>query len=290
MILDFHVHTNVSDGHFAPEGVLELALRAGIRALAITDHDAIDGYDRAATRLAERRAAADAGGPPCADLRLLAGVEFSTSFGSDEVHILGYFPLGGPFPEPLRGFLRDAERSRTGRIEEAVATLTRLGYPIRFDDVKRHSPGRTIGRSHLARAMVETGLAVTQADAFRRFLATERGVVPPSANRAEDVVPLIRAHGGLAALAHPIVERADAICRALVPLGLDGIELWGKRRRGVDQLYLETLAKEYRLVGTAGSDWHGRMGPDLEGVSIGVDRMGPFLERMAIRAGEEPRR
>lgn len=280
MKVDFHVHTNVSDGHYAPEGVLELALRAGLRLLSITDHDAIDGHDRAAARLAEHRERAARGEGPDPALRLVAGVEFSTSLERDEVHILGYFPHG--VPASVRMFLREAERSRAGRIEEAVATLTRLGYPIKFEDVKRHSPGRTIGRAHLARAMVEAGLATTFADAFRRFLATERGVVPPSRNRAEDVTALVRAEGGLAVLAHPPVEKVDAIVRALLPAGLEGLELWSaRRRRGVDQLYLETLAHERGLFGTAGSDWHGRAKiADLEGVSIGLDKLGPFLERL----------
>jgi len=286
MKLDFHVHTNVSDGHFAPEGVLELALRAKIELLSITDHDAVDGHDRAAARLAEHRSRAARGEGPAGELRLIAGVEFSTSFAGDEVHVLGYFPGGAT--ERLRRFLARAERSRTDRIEQAVATLTRLGFPISFDAVKRFSPGRTIGRSHLARAMVDLGLAMTTADAFRRFLATERGVVPPSENRAEDVVPFIREEGGLAALAHPYADRADAILRALTPLGLEGIELYGKKRRGVEQLYLETLAREYGLVGTAGSDWHGLAKvPDLEGVTIGLDRIGPFLARLEAPASKE---
>jgi predicted metal-dependent phosphoesterase TrpH len=274
--LDFHVHTNVSDGHFAPEGVLELALRAGLRLLAITDHDAIEGHDRALARLGERPAGA-------APLRLLAGVELSTSLGKEEVHILGYFPRG--VPDAMRAFLAEAERSRIARIETAAATLTRLGYPVTLEDVLRLSPGRTVGRSHLARALVERGIAVTNADAFRRFLATERGVVPPSRNRAEEVVPLVRRWGGLAALAHPYAERVDEHLRALVPLGLEGLEVFGRRRRGVEQLYLETLLEEYGLVATAGSDWHGHAKvPDLEGVSIGVDRIGPFLDRMGLAA------
>jgi predicted metal-dependent phosphoesterase TrpH len=282
MLVDFHVHTTVSDGRFSPEGVLELAIRAGLRLLSITDHDAIDGFDRAAARLLERRATGGpGGGEPTSPLRLLAGVEFSTSLGQEEVHILGYFPAG--VPDCVRAFLREAERSRTGRIEEAVSTLTRLGYPISFDEVKRHSPGRTIGRAHLARAMVERGIAVTFADAFRRFLGNERGVVPPSRNRAEDVVALIRAEGGLAALAHPDLRSVDEVVRALLPAGLEGLEIYGRRRRGVDQLYLETLARELGLWATAGSDWHGHgKVPNLAGVSIGKDRIGAFLARLGV--------
>ncbi len=281
--LDFHVHTTVSDGHFTPEGLLELALRADLGLLAITDHDAIEGHDRAVVRLAERRAAArvDEGwaGPR---LKLVPGVEFSTSFERDEVHILGYFPAG--VPAGLRDFLRDAEAARLGRIVEAVGTLTRLGYPIKVEEVQRHSPGRAIGRSHLARAMVDVGIAVTTADAFRRFLATERGVVPPSRNRAADVVRLIREHGGMAALAHPPVDRVDEIVRALAPVGLEGIELYGKTRRAVDQLYFETVAREYGLIGTGGTDWHGHAKvPSYEGISIGADKIGPFLERLGIQ-------
>lgn len=273
MRVDFHVHTSVSDGRFAPEGVLALARRAGIESLAITDHDAIEGFDRAAARLAEETAGS------AAPLRLVAGVEFSTSLDGTEVHVLGYFPAG--FPAPLRDFLARAERARMARIEEGVRNLNRVGVRLTVDDVARQSPGRAIGRSHLARALIATGVACTTADAFRRFLSTERGLVPAPANAAGDVVARIREHGGVAALAHPPLDRVDAILRALVPLGMDGIEVYGKRRRGVDQLYLETLAREYGLLKTAGSDWHGHGKlPDLAGVDIAKDHIRPFLERI----------
>jgi len=285
MKLDLHVHTTVSDGRFTPEGVLELALDRGLKILAITDHDAIDAFDMAGARLEEKRKAARAdegwAGP---QIRLLAGVEFSTHFEKDEVHILGYFP--GEPPAELRAFLRDAEERRRERIAFACVILTRLGYPISFEEVMALAPpGRSLGRPHLARALVEKGIAVSVADAFRRFLATERGVVPQSHHPSEEVVRKIREWGGTAAIAHPLVERADALVTALLPCGLEGLELYGKKtRRGVDQLYLETLAQERGLYGTAGSDWHGKTGPDLEGVSIGVDKIGAFLERVGVRA------
>ena len=107
--VDFHVHSTVSDGSFSPEGVLELALRASIGVLSITDHDAIEGFDRAAERLRER-------GPTARPaLRLVAGVELSTSFEGEEVHILGYFPSG--VPDALRAYVGAAERARLARRE-----------------------------------------------------------------------------------------------------------------------------------------------------------------------------
>lgn len=271
--VDFHVHSNVSDGHFAPEGVLELALRASIRILAITDHDAIEGFDRARARLLEKADSA------LAPLRLVPGVELSTSLEGEEVHILAYFAEAVP-PE-LRAFVADAERARLERIEEGVRNLNRLGVRLTVADVARHSPGRSIGRSHLARALIETGSAYTVSDAFERFLSTKRGLVPPSRNGAEEVTALVRKWGGLAVLAHPPLASVDRICRRLGPLGLEGLEVYGKRRRGVDQLYLETLADELALVRTAGSDWHGHgKTPNLEGVSLAVERIRPFLERL----------
>jgi hypothetical protein len=277
MKVDFHVHSTVSDGRFEPEGVIELALRAGIQLLAITDHDAIEGYDRALARLAERAAVGAPGG-----LRLVAGVELSTSLEDEEVHILGYFAAG--VPDALRPFLAEASRARRERIEEGVRNLNRLGVAVTLDEVARLSPGRSIGRSHLARALVERGTACTIADAFRRFLATRTGVVPPSRNRAEDATALVRDLGGVAILAHPPLDRADRIARRLAPLGLAGLELFGKTRRGVDQLYLETIARELGLVGSAGSDWHGHgKVADLAGVAVGADRIRPFLERLSLQ-------
>jgi predicted metal-dependent phosphoesterase TrpH len=278
MKVDFHVHSNVSDGFFAPEGVLELALRASIRILAITDHDAIEGFDRARARLADP--SAQARFASVAPLRLVPGVELSTSFEGEEVHILAYFAEDAP--AALRAFLAEAEVARRARIEEGVRNLNRLGVRLTVEDVARHSPGRSIGRSHLARALIASGAAYTVSDAFERFLSTKRGLVPPSRNRAEEATELVRACGGLAVLAHPPLPSVDKIVRRLAPLGLVGLEVYGpRRRRGVDQLYLETLADELGLVRTAGSDWHGHgKSPNLEGVSLAIERIRPFLERL----------
>jgi hypothetical protein len=293
MKVDFHVHTNVSDGFFAPEGVLLLAQRASIKILAITDHDAIEGFDRVEARLRESAPAAagtiaaargaaatsPAAPSPAPPLRLVAGVEFSTSLDGREVHILGYFPRG--VPDELRAFLARAERARMERIETGVRNLNALGVRLTMEDVAKHSPGRSMGRAHLARALVTTGTAFTFTDAFDRFLSTERGLVPPSVNGAEEVTRLIRDMDGISIVAHPHVPEIDDVVRALAPHGLDGLEVYGKKRKGVDLLYLETLAAERGLLRTAGSDWHGKAKvADLEGVSIGLDKIGPFLERL----------
>jgi predicted metal-dependent phosphoesterase TrpH len=271
MKVDFHVHTSVSDGRFAPESVLALALRASIRILAVTDHDAIEGFDRAALRLAESA--------PTKPLRLVAGVEFSTVFEKKEVHLLGYFPRG--VPQALRDFLARAERARAARIEEGVRNLNRAGVPVTIEEVARQCPGRSIGRAHLARALVCSGRASSVMDAFRRFLSIERGLVPPSPNAAEEVARLIRDLGGIGVIAHPPIDGIERIARALVPHGLEGLEVYGKRRRGADPLYLEALAADLGLICTAGSDWHGTgKAPELEGVSVALERIAPFLKRL----------
>lgn len=328
MKVDFHVHTNVSDGYHTPEHVVELALEASIRLISITDHDAIYGSDAGARRLADLfpapietgqcakrpqpapapshrflsrgRAREGTGGPvapepraragvapPAAGfsppLALVPGVEFATSLDAEEVHVLGYFPHGAP--EDLGRFLARAERARRERMEEAVRKLRQRGVPITIDDVARLSPGRSIGRAHMARALVESGRACTFSDAFRRFLAPDLGVVPPSPTRAEEICALIRGWGGISVLAHPRIAGLDRLAARLKEAGLEGLEAYGKRRRAEDQLALEALCSRLGLVKTAGSDWHGGPGaPPLAGVSVGLDKIGRFLERLQDRA------
>ncbi len=281
MKVDLHIHTTASDGECAPEATLELALRAGIRVLAIADHDTVAGTDAAAARLAEK---------PEPALRLVPAVEFSTSHDGTELHILGYFPAG--VPEALRAFLAGVEAGRRGRIERGIENLNRIGVPITYEQVSRLARGRSIGRAHLARALVAAGNVPTFADAFDRYLGSQHDIVPSSTSSTIAVIRSIREEwGGAAVWAHPPLPLVDGLTPVFAAAGLEGLEIYGTRRRtgGAQSLYLEALADAYGLCRSAGSDWHGWRGgargrhEDLEGVSVSVERIGPLLLRLGIR-------
>lgn len=281
MKVDLHIHTTASDGECAPEATLELALKGGIRVLAIADHDTVAGTDGAAARLAEK---------PEPALKLVPAVEFSTSHEGTELHILGYFPQG--VAPALREFLSEVQAGRRGRIERGIENLNRIGVPITYEQVSRLARGKSIGRAHLARALVAAGNVPTFADAFDRYLGSQHDIVPSSTASTLEVIRAIREDwGGVAVWAHPPIALVDSLTPTFADAGLEGLEIYGTKRRtgGAQSLYLEAVADAYGLLRSAGSDWHGWRGgargrhEDLAGVSISVERIGPFLLRLGIR-------
>lgn len=243
--IDLHTHSTASDGLLAPARLVALANERGLSALALTDHDTVAG-------VAEAAAAAEGSG-----LRFIPGVELSTFVEAGEVHMLGYFvePASPPLVEALARF----REAREGRAEAMVARLTAAGAPIALERVVGLAAGGSIGRPHVARALVEAGHAASVNDAFERWLVRGRpGYVERYKLVPADAVRLIRAAGGVPVLAHP--HSADDLARLLpelVAAGLAGIECYygdydAPRKRD----YL-ALAARHGLVATGGTDFHG---------------------------------
>jgi predicted metal-dependent phosphoesterase TrpH len=244
MVADLHVHTTASDGRYTPEEIWAMACRADLSHLAITDHDTLDGL----LALTGREGA----GPV-----LVPGIEFSTDLPDCEVHILGYH--FDPADSELNRQIGIITRDRLDRAERMVAKLARLGYPVSCERVLAHAgDASAVGRPHVAAALVEKGYFPDVAAAFAVALEHGKpGYVPHYKLKPRDVVALIKGAGGLAVLAHPGLVGDDAVVRAMVGLGMDGIEAYHPDHdRAATEKYL-AMAAELGLAVTGGSDFHG---------------------------------
>lgn len=248
MAVDLHIHTTASDGTLSPEQVVAEASAAGLTAIAIADHDTVAGV----------RPALDA----AADLSLevFPAVEVSSLHGSGEAHILGYF-VDLEHPE-LGAELARIRDDRRRRGEEIVRRLQTMGVPITLQDVAAHSQGESVGRPHVASALVGLGIVSEPQEAFRRYLRRGRpAYVPRYRPPVEESIRLVRAAGGLAVLAHPGIMDRDGTIPQLVAAGLGGLEAYHTEHTPAHtQRYLE-MAASLGLIVTGGTDSHGPNGP-----------------------------
>lgn len=244
-LIDLHSHSRASDGEYVAAEVAELAASAGVKVWALCDHDTVAGLP-AAQQAADR-----------IGLRLVPGIELSAFLDRREIHLLGHFvdpdnPALTRFEDLL------AERRRV-RMEQIVEKLATLGVRLRVEDIEKHSGGKTIGRPHVARAIVDTGIVSSVKEAFDRYLGEGR---PAYVQRyrldAEEAVRLVRAAGGTTTVAHPGVnglERGEL--ERLRAAGVVGLEvLHAEHNPSVREKY-RRLAEALDLVPTAGSDYHG---------------------------------
>lgn len=241
--IDLHLHSTASDGSLPPEEVVQRALAAGLRAMALTDHDTVAGVEPA------RRAAQGT------TLDVIAGVELSAYQGDDETHLLGLHLTDiGRMDSALQAF-RDARRDRG---EQMVERLNAIGVAITFQDVLDVAGGGAIGRPHLARAMVENGWARDIRDAFDRYLGAGRPAFLDKRRLSlRDAIAMVHSCGGLAVIAHPGQSGTVARLTALKQLGLDGVEVLHPGHSAEDRKRLLAIATQLDLVPSGGSDAHG---------------------------------
>jgi predicted metal-dependent phosphoesterase TrpH len=241
---DLHLHTNFSDGTFSPEELAGHGQRLGFAALALTDHDSVEGCARMA-------AACGAAG-----IEFIVGTELTAEHNETEVHLLGY--LMDTQNKRLLVEIARFQSVRQNRIREMVARLNQLNVPLEAETVFALANCKSPGRPHLARALVKAGLCKSSDEAFERFLKKNRPAwVPKAKMSALEGVELIHQAGGLAVMAHPGLNRTDEIIPALVDAGLDGIECFHtKHSTKTAERYLE-IADKFNLLVTGGSDCHG---------------------------------
>ncbi len=243
---DFHCHSSRSDGTRTPADLVDLAYARGVRTLALTDHDTLDGLDEA------RAAAARHPG-----MRLVPGVELSCDVPGTEVHLLGLF-----VDDRRPAFRAELDRLRTGRIrrgERIVEALTAMGAPVSWARVREIAGEASIGRPHIARALIEAGHVGDVDEAFARYLGrnspayVERERLLPA-----DAVRLVHEGGGIAVFAHPpFTDGYEAVAEALAAAGLDGIEVYYRHYDAETVASLRALADRLGLLPTGGSDFHG---------------------------------
>jgi 3',5'-nucleoside bisphosphate phosphatase len=241
--VDLHTHSTASDGTLPPEEVIAAAQKCGLFALALTDHDTIDGV----------RAARDAGDR--AGIRVIAGVELSAFEGEREVHLLA---LHLSQLESLEKRLLELRASRHARAGRIVEKLNSIGIPLSLDEVLKESNGGAVGRPHVARALMARGLVSDFKDAFMRYLgANGSAFVPKDKLSAEDAIAIAHEAGAIAVWAHPGDGGRRERLEPLVAAGLDGIEVRHPSHSSEDTKRLQALADFFNLVPSGGSDWHG---------------------------------
>lgn len=276
--IDLHTHTRASDGTDAPAELVTLALEAGLDWIGLTDHDTTAGW-------AEAIAAARRTG-----LGLVPGMELSTRLEGCSVHLLAY--LIDPDDRALTettAELRDVREHRARRIVDALAR----DFPITWDDVLAQSAdARTVGRPHIADALVAAGIVPDRSTAFQRMLHPRAGyVLPYHAPDTLQAVGLVRDAGGVPVIAHPGAYRhgtllTDALLRRLVDAGLVGMEVDHRLDPPALRRTLRAQAAALKLVTTGSSDYHGTGKPNR----LGEFRTSPeALERiLAIGTGSVP--
>lgn len=276
---DLHTHTTASDGTRRPEENVRLAAEAGLGAVAITDHDTVSGLE-------EALAAGITYG-----IAVVPGVEISTVQDGVDVHVLGYWI---DYKDPLLlerlGSLRE---TRDRRNEMILARLRELGCELTYDDVlaslqASKKPDDTIGRPHIADALVRKGYVATMAEAFDKYLANGAAayVNPPRITPAE-AVSWIRAAGGTAVLAHPGLYGMDELVPQLAKLGLAGVEAYHADHSPEQEAFYAALAGSHGLLVTAGSDYHGERGGVVFHAPIGGRRIdAEVVDRLFERRGE----
>ena len=275
MRVDLHLHTTASDGVHPPREVLRRAAANGAALIALTDHDAITCPGPA-----------DVAGIPRGAV-LITGVELGVDAGGlGELHLLGYFP-GGGF-EPLLDELERLRRDRLTRGERTAARLAELGVPISWNRVLGIADGASVGRPHIARAMVEAGHADSVQDAFDRWLRDDGpAYIPRAILSLEDAADRIREGGSLASLAHPnrYGDPAAAV-RAAAAAGVDAVEVYYARDSAENTARSEALADRHGLLATAGTDFHGLHPGEPEPGSLDApdEALEPFLDLIRERS------
>jgi 3',5'-nucleoside bisphosphate phosphatase len=250
VLIDLHAHSSASDGTDSPAGLVAEAARIGLDVVALTDHDTFAGWDDALS-------AAEGAG-----IRVLPGVEISCALDGISLHILGYLP-----DSTYRPLVEELARTRDDRIPRARAIVRRLaadGYPLTWDDVLAQvGPEGTVGRPHVADALVATGVVGSRDEAFAGLLHDRsRYYVRHYATDPLRAIRLLREAGGVSVFAHPAASRRgrtvpDRAIVAMAEAGLAGLEVDHPDHEASARTHLRGLAHDLGLLATGSSDYHG---------------------------------
>ena len=241
---DLHIHTDFSDSTFSPEEVAKCASERGLSAIAICDHDCIDGIT------------------PCADagsslgVEVIPGIELTVEKQDAEIHILGYFINWKA--EWLRKRLKEMQEARIGRIHRMVEKLNAAGIDVKCEDVFKLAGRGTVGRLHLAQAMLKTGKVKSFKEAFNKYIGFAKSCYAPHEKfSSQEAMELLLKAGGVPVMAHPGIINKDEYIPELFKYGLKGIEVYHTDHNASTVKHYEELVGQYGLIATGGSDCHG---------------------------------
>jgi len=260
--IDLHIHSTASDGSLTPSEIIHQAQELNLGAIAITDHDSLEGS----------KEAIEAGIPP--SIKFISGVEISAAYpsffpGSGSFHILGYcIRLDDT---ALNHSLAKLRQARKNRNPEILRRLNKLGYPLSLEEVRREVGQGQIGRPHIARAMKANGFVKSIDEAFDSFLGNDKpAYVDKYRIECADAVQTIRAAGGISVLAHPgllnIINENELnhLVGNLKQMGIKGIEVHYPEHTPQQTKKYTELAERYELLMTGGTDFHGSIIPEIQ--------------------------
>ena len=269
--VDLHLHTNYSDGALSPSELVQLCFDRGLHTIAITDHDTTFGLPEAQMYASKLR------------LKLINGIELGTQYMEDEVHILGYGVDSQDirFQQRLSAF-RDGRLSRGKRIIEKLSTI---GIEVTWEQVEMIAKGASVGRPHIAMALVQSGYSANIKEAFTSYLNVDApGFVPREMTTPTEAVKILKENGSVPVLAHPLlsntksgresIKNLDDLLPQICEAGLAGIEVFYGDYNSSQVSYLSKIAEKYSLIKCGGSDYHnsenqhdphpGDVGPPIE--------------------------
>jgi hypothetical protein len=255
--VDLHVHTCNSDGTFTSTEVLERAESLHLRAVGIADHDSTQGIEEAVNAGMERQ------------IEVVPAVELSCTIYSLDIHILGYYP---DYKDPaFLKVLSGIRKERFNRAVKMVEKLKGMGVDLSMTEVERNAGGGSVGRPHIAEALVKNGYVQDFGQAFVRYIGYHSpAYVPKMEMSPKDAFDLIKSVGGIPVFAHPGTVGRDELVPEFVRLGLEGIEVWHTKHDPATSRRLAKVAASYGLLMTGGSDCHGHRqdGPLLGKVKV----------------------
>lgn len=276
-MIDLHLHSEVSDGTDAPGDLVDLARAAGLSAIALTDHDTLEGIPEAA------RAAAG-------HLQMIPGIELSVQWRDRSMHVLGYWiPDGGEVDGRLE-WVRDG---RTDRNREILEALAQMGISITAEELAAESGPGVTGRPHFAAILVRRGIVDTPGQAFDEYLARGRPAYRPRRRlEVRQAIEAIHGDGGVASVAHPhtVADGSEGFATAFADfaeIGIDGVECHYSEYTPRQRLRLATLARSHGLIPTGGSDYHGGKKPHIR-VGVGTGDLGVPDEVLEELHGRRP--
>lgn len=262
-MIDLHTHTNASDGDYAPEELIDIAISKGITTIAITDHDNIDGIERAYNYVQGK------------DIELVPGIELSAHVSKGEMHILGLFLNFKD--EVFQNYINELKAKRDYRNIRFIELFNEMGYDITIEDLKEISGGKIIGKPHFVKWFVNHGYFKENEEVYSKYFSQSPfKEIKRETYKADDIIRHIKANGGLAILAHPqslelSFEELRKKLQELKSYGLDGLECYHSNQTSEEMIEFKKIAGELDLLISKGSDYHGpKVKKDIDlGTGIG---------------------
>jgi len=268
--IDLHVHTTASDGTFTPTEVVNYAVRKGLKAIAITDHDTIDGVD-------EAKAVAIS-----LPIEVVSGTELSCGYLDKDIHILGYFvPTAN---EELQNDLKHFQDIRDNRNIEIISRFNDAGIPMTIEDLYYGHPEAVITRANFARFLIEKGYCRDKDQAFKKYLAYGGQFVPYKTIGIDQIMEFMRKYNLFSSLAHPFQYRfsnaeLETLIQKLKDRGLNGLEVWHSSHHKGNRQRLKALCEKYELLPTGGTDFHGS---NKSGLDLGTGYGGMYIHESIL--------